>query len=63
MSDVLGSCVFNLLILALLDAVYRKGSIFTESRNGHLVIAAYDIMGWPSLVLVAIYLLNSYALY
>lgn len=42
--DVLGSCVFNLLILALLDAVYRKGSIFTESRKGHLVIAAYGIL-------------------
>lgn len=42
--DVLGSCVFNLLILALLDAVYRKGSIFTESSKGHLVIAAYGIL-------------------
>ena len=42
--DVLGSCVFNLLILALLDAVYRKGSIFAGGRKGHLLIAAYGIL-------------------
>lgn len=42
--DVLGSCVFNLLILALLDAVYRKGSIFAGGREGHLLIAAYGIL-------------------
>ena len=42
--DVLGSCVFNLLILALLDAAYRKGSIFAGGRKGHLLIAAYGIL-------------------
>jgi len=42
--DVLGSCVFNLLILALLDAVYRKGSVFAGGRKGHLLIAAYGIL-------------------
>ena len=42
--DVLGSCVFNLLILALLDAVYRKGSLFAGGRKGHLLIAAYGIL-------------------
>ncbi len=42
--DVLGSCVFNLLILALLDAVYRKSSIFAGGRKGHLLIAAYGIL-------------------
>ncbi len=42
--DVLGSCVFNLLILALLDTVYRKGSVFAEGRKGHLLISAYGIL-------------------
>lgn len=42
--DVFGSCVFNLLILALLDAVFRKGSIFSAGRKGHLLIAAYGIL-------------------
>lgn len=42
--DVLGSCVFNLLILALLDAFFRKGSIFSAGRKGHLLVAAYGIL-------------------
>lgn len=42
--NVLGACMFNLLILALLDAVYRKGSIFAKERKGHLLIAAYGIL-------------------
>lgn len=42
--DVFGSCVFNLLILALLEAVFRKGSIFSAGRKGHLLIVAYGIL-------------------
>lgn len=42
--DVLGSCVFNLLILALLNAFYRKGSIFFGEGKGLLLIAAYGIL-------------------
>lgn len=42
--NVLGACMFNLLIFALLDAVYRKGSIFAKGRKGHLLIAAYGIL-------------------
>lgn len=42
--DVLGSCVFNLLILALLDAVYRKEPVFAVGRKGHLLTAAFGIL-------------------
>jgi cation:H+ antiporter len=42
--DVLGSCVFNLLILALLDAVYRKDPVFAVGRKGHLLTAAFGIL-------------------
>ncbi len=42
--DVLGSCVFNLLILALLDAGYRRNVIFSMGGRGHLLTAAFGIL-------------------
>ncbi len=42
--DVLGSCVFNLLILALLDAGYRQNVIFSMGGRGHLLTAAFGIL-------------------
>ncbi len=42
--DVLGSCVFNLLILALLDAGYRRSVIFSAGGRGHLLTAAFGIL-------------------
>ncbi len=38
--DVLGSSVFNLLILVLLDAFYRRESLYTRAAQGHILSAA-----------------------
>ncbi|MGB4360689.1 MAG: sodium:calcium antiporter, partial [Rhodoferax sp.] len=42
--DVLGSCVFNLMILALIDILYRKGSLYQEVGPGHLVSAGFGVI-------------------
>ena len=42
--NVLGACVFNLLILALLDATYRRSVIFSAGGRGHLLTAAFGIL-------------------
>lgn len=42
-ADVLGSCVFNLLILALLDAVQKPGPISTRAHRGHVLSAGFSI--------------------
>ena len=33
--DVLGSCVFNLVLLAIVDAIHRPASLYTTVRTGH----------------------------
>ena len=42
--DVLGSCVFNLLILALLDALYREKPLYSGGNKGHLLMAVFGIL-------------------
>lgn len=42
--DVLGSCVFNLTILALVDVTYRKGSIYAHAGRGHIVSAGFGVI-------------------
>lgn len=43
--DVLGSCVFNLFILAaLLDAIYRPVPISASAHRGHVLSAAFGIL-------------------
>ncbi len=43
--DVLGSCVFNLFILAaLLDAIHRPLPISTSAHHGHILSAAFGIL-------------------
>lgn len=38
--DVLGSTVFNLFILVVLDALYRRESLYTRAAQGHILSAA-----------------------
>lgn len=38
--DVLGSAVFNLAILVLLDAMYRRESIYSRAAQGHILSAS-----------------------
>jgi cation:H+ antiporter len=42
--DVLGSCVFNILILAFMDAFYRPQPIFRVAKTGHIIAASLGIL-------------------
>lgn len=41
--DALGSCVFNLAILAVVDVVRRNGSFYAEASRVHVLSAAFGI--------------------
>lgn len=42
--DVLGSCVFNLAIIVLLDFLHRKESVYRRASQGHILAAGFGIM-------------------
>jgi cation:H+ antiporter len=42
--DVLGACVFNLAILALIDILYRKDSLYQQVGPGHVVSAGFGVI-------------------
>ncbi|HDH02204.1 MAG TPA: sodium:calcium antiporter [Nitrospirae bacterium] len=42
--DILGSCVFNMLILAMLDAAYRPLPISTKAHQGHILSAGFGLL-------------------
>jgi len=42
--DVLGSCVFNMLILAFLDAIYRPMPISAKAHQGNVLSAGFGIL-------------------
>jgi len=42
--DVLGSCVFNMLILAILDAIYRPMPISAKAHHGHVLSAGFGML-------------------
>jgi len=42
--DVLGSCTFNLLILALLDVFHRPLPLSTRAHHGHTLSAGFGIL-------------------
>jgi cation:H+ antiporter len=44
MGDVMGSCVFNLSIIALMDILHGKKPIFSESEHGHILSAGFGII-------------------
>lgn len=44
LGDLLGSCVFNLLIIVVLDVLHRRGSIYTRARQGNIVAAGYGLV-------------------
>ncbi|MCP4407536.1 MAG: sodium:calcium antiporter [Gammaproteobacteria bacterium] len=58
--DVLGSCVFNLLIIALLDLLKRDESVYIRASRGHILSAGFGIllMGIPG---ISILLAGSYS--
>jgi cation:H+ antiporter len=42
--DILGSCVFNLLILAALDVMNRRESVYREASQGHILSAGFGVI-------------------
>ena len=42
--DVLGSCVFNLSIIVILDFLHRKESVYSRASQGHILSASFGIM-------------------
>ncbi|MCX7794092.1 MAG: hypothetical protein N2257_06790 [Thermodesulfovibrionales bacterium] len=42
--DVLGSCVFNLLILSSLDAIYKPAPLSSRAHHGHVLSAGFGIL-------------------
>jgi len=42
--DALGSCVFNLSILALIDILYRRYSLYEQVSPGHVVSAGFGVI-------------------
>lgn len=42
--DVLGSCVLNLLILVILDLMYREESIYSRAHRGHVLSAGFGVI-------------------
>jgi len=44
LGTLLGSCLFNLLILALLDVLYRNGSILSKASRSHTLSAGLGIL-------------------
>lgn len=42
--DVLGSCAFNMLILALLDAIHKPMPLSAKAQHGHVLSAGFGIL-------------------
>jgi cation:H+ antiporter len=42
--DLLGSCMFNLLILAVVDLLYPPGPVLTAAHRGHLLAACFGVV-------------------
>jgi cation:H+ antiporter len=42
--DVLGSCVFNLLILVVVDFLHRGESVYTRASRGHILSAGFGVV-------------------
>jgi len=42
--DVLGSCVFNLTIVAVLDFLQREESIYRRAHQGHILAAGFGVL-------------------
>ncbi|MEO0129415.1 MAG: sodium:calcium antiporter [candidate division WOR-3 bacterium] len=53
--DLIGSCVFNLLIIAFLDLFYRKIPISSVAQTGHIISGSFGILQL-SIVIVSLFL-------
>ncbi len=42
--DALGSCIYNLSIIVILDLVYQQESIYTRAHQGHVLSAGFGVV-------------------
>jgi len=42
--DIMGSCVFNVAIIALMDLLHGPGPIFSSAEHGHTISAGFGII-------------------
>ena len=42
--DVLGSCIFNLLLIVILDFLHRRESVYSTAKIGHTLSAGFGII-------------------
>ncbi|HEX9757528.1 MAG TPA: sodium:calcium antiporter [Nitrospiria bacterium] len=42
--DVLGSCVFNLMLIGLMDWFYRPGPILSHVDQGHILLGGFGVL-------------------
>src|SRR3970040_1984521 len=42
--DVLGSCLFNLMILVVVDFMYRETSVYHRAHQGHILSAGFGVV-------------------
>jgi len=56
--DILGSCVFNMLILAILDSIYRVMPISAKAHQGNILSAGFGIL-LLSMVAISLFLGNT----
>lgn len=44
LGDVLGSCVFNLVIITILDFLQREESVYARASQGHILAAGFGVV-------------------
>jgi cation:H+ antiporter len=44
LGDIMGSCVYNLMIIVVLDVLYRRTSVYSVASRGHILSAAFGVM-------------------
>ncbi len=42
--NVLGACIFNLLLIVVLDFLHRSESVYTRARQSHVISAAFGLI-------------------
>jgi cation:H+ antiporter len=42
--DILGSCVYNLMLIVVLDFLHRQGSVYTSAHVGHTLSAGFGVI-------------------
>src|SRR3990172_113282 len=62
LGDIMGSCVFNLAIISLMDMLHGPTPIFSRAEHGHILSAGFGVVfiGLTSVSLLASELIPSF---